>query len=155
MDQHPRSAFTLRMRPFMEPHQLPTYFNCSSGSRWLILSWFFFSELDLLPSLSLLCFCPLLLLFLAHFLSPTVPRCPGYEGSQNVGHPGSQTDPTWSSIPRLLPPCYPPPLRPPRPPPWHSRLKFPLLSHPLLRPLPTEWRGWTAQGPHWTTTQDL
>jgi hypothetical protein len=53
----------------------PTYFNFSSGCRWLILSCFFFSELGFLPRISLLHLsCPAL--FLPLFHSPTVPEMP-------------------------------------------------------------------------------
>jgi len=133
----------------------PTFFNYSSGSRWLIVSCFFFLDIGFLPSLSLFCIYLALLCCCRVFSLSLSYICPGYEGSPKADQPTNQTDLAWSCIPRLLPPCHPPPLRTPRPPPWGSWLKFLYLSRPFLRPLPTECKRWTSQGPHWTTTQDL
>jgi hypothetical protein len=121
------------------------YLNGFNSSGWLIPSWLSFSALGLLPNISLLCFCFFLVRSWLTFDPSVSRRCPGSEGSLNVGRPGTQTDPAWSPIPRLCPPSHPPPRRPPRHPPWRSRPKFLLLSRPSPCPWPTEWRGWTAQ----------
>jgi hypothetical protein len=160
MDQRLRSAFTLRVWILNESHQLLGLFELYQGLRMAHSPWLISSELGLLPSLSLVCCRPLpvccrSLWSWLIFALLVFQRCPGYEGSLNEARHGSQADPVWSSAPRPLPPTFPPPRRPPRPPPWRSRLKLQPTSRPSPRLLPTDWRGWIAQGPHWITTQDL